>query len=89
MSIGTYIAVYFIFWWITLFIALPFAGKSQAESGEVTLGTVPSAPAHPKLWKVIGINTAISAAIFAIFVIAIEVFGLTFEQVQSLFWNAR
>ena len=40
-------ALYFILWWLVLFATLPFGLKTQEEHGEVTLGTVPSAPGRP------------------------------------------
>ena len=85
MGIGTYIAIYFIFWWITLFLVLPFFSRSQAEAGEVILGTVRSAPFQLKIWKIVLANTILCSIIFGGFYAAIEVFGLTFEDVQNLF----
>ena len=44
MGIGTGIAVYFIIWWMTLFVSLPFRMKSQLEEGEIVEGTEVAAP---------------------------------------------
>lgn len=85
MGVGTYIAIYFIFWWITLFLVLPFFGRSQADDGNITLGTVKSAPAHIKIWKIVLMNTILCSLVFGAFYVAAEVFGLTFEDFQSLF----
>lgn len=81
MGITTYLAIYFIMWWITLFLVLPFTGKSQAEAGEVVLGTVRSAPAELKFGRVIIINSIVASVMFAIFYIVVEVLGLNFEDI--------
>ncbi|MEW7006778.1 DUF1467 family protein [Lentilitoribacter sp. EG35] len=81
MGITTYLAIYFIMWWITLFLVLPFTGKSQAESGDVTLGTVKSAPSDPKFGRIIIINSIVASVMFAIFYITVEVFGVSFEDI--------
>ncbi len=33
MGFGTGVAIYFVVWWTTLFITLPFQMRSQADSG--------------------------------------------------------
>lgn len=81
MGITTYLAIYFIFWWITLFLVLPFSGKSQAESGEVVLGTVKSAPSQLKFGRIIIINSIVTSVIFIIFYIIVEVLGISFEDI--------
>ena len=44
MSATTAIAVYFIIWWLTLFVVLPWGVRSQHESGAISPGTEPGAP---------------------------------------------
>ena len=46
MSTPTIVAIYFIIWWVVLFMVLPFGVRSQDESGEVSPGTDPGAPAR-------------------------------------------
>lgn len=58
-------AVYFVVWWVTLFIMLPFAGRSQQDAGSVIPGTPASAPAKPEFLRVIIGTTLISAAVLA------------------------
>jgi len=38
MAFFTGFAVYFLIWWITLFIVLPYGNRSQAEDGSVVEG---------------------------------------------------
>jgi predicted secreted protein len=42
-------ALFFVVWWVTLFAVLPFGIRSQVESGHVTAGTEPGAPATPAM----------------------------------------
>ena len=81
MGFITYLAIYFIMWWVTLFLVLPFTGRSQAEAGEVVLGTVKSAPAELKFGRIIIINSIVASVMFAIFYIVVEVFGISFEDI--------
>ena len=46
MPLLTVAAIYFIIWWTVLFIVLPLGYRTQQEDGEVTIGTVESAPAR-------------------------------------------
>lgn len=66
MSLSLSIATYFIIWWLTLFMVLPFGVKTQEEDGNVVPGSVESAPAAPHILKKALITTIIAAIIFAI-----------------------
>lgn len=59
----TVFAFYFILWWLTLFCILPFGVRTQDEEGDVTLGTVGSAPAKNMIVKKMIITTIVSAVI--------------------------
>lgn len=83
MGITTYLAIYFIMWWITLFLVLPFSGKTQAETGEVTLGTVRSAPSEVKFGRVFILNSIVASVMFAIFYFVVEILGLNFEDILT------
>lgn len=56
-------AVYFILWWIVLFATLPFSLRTQDDEGDVTLGTVPSAPGRPHMLRAMIRTTIVSALI--------------------------
>lgn len=85
MGIGTYSAIYFIMWWISLFLVLPFSGKSQAEEGEVVLGTTKSAPANLKILRIVIMNSIVASVFFICFFLLVEVFGVTYEDFTGLF----
>jgi predicted secreted protein len=74
-------AVYFIIWWLTLFIMLPIGMRSQADENDVTLGTVESAPAHFRFWRVMLMTTVVAALINAVWWIASSYFGISIDSI--------
>lgn len=60
MSPGSYIAVYFIVWWICLFAVLPFGARSQTDDGVVVRGTDPGAPTQTRLLRTVLWTTGLS-----------------------------
>jgi predicted secreted protein len=66
MAITTILAIYFIIWWVVLFTVLPWGAHSQEESGEVTPGTDPGAPAVHRVWMKLLWTTVIASTVFAI-----------------------
>lgn len=75
MSVVTLLAIYAISWWITLFAILPLGVRSQLESGEITPGTEPGAPASPRVWRAVGITS----------LVAFPVSGLLYLFITSVF----
>ncbi|SOC45691.1 predicted secreted protein [Rhizobium subbaraonis] len=63
MPLFSLFAVYFIIWWVTLFAVLPFGLRTQAEENDVVPGTVESAPARFRGWRVVLITTVAAALI--------------------------
>ena len=63
MPFGSFIAIFFVVWWIVLFAVLPFGMRTQEEEGEVVLGTSPSAPANPHLVRTAIITTIVAAIV--------------------------
>lgn len=63
MGIATGIGVYFVVWWITLFMVLPWGNRPEEE---VQQGNVPSAPARPRLWLKAGVTTVLAAVFWLI-----------------------
>ncbi|MGC1922383.1 MAG: DUF1467 family protein, partial [Pseudolabrys sp.] len=70
MSTTTAIAIYFLIWWVTLFAVLPWDVRNQEESGEVTPGTDPGAPAIHRVWHKLGWTTLVATVIFGILYVA-------------------
>ena len=71
MSLLSAAAIFFIVWWVMLFAVLPFGVRTQEEDGSIVPGSVPSAPARFRLWRTAGINTLVSAVVFAVIYFAI------------------
>jgi predicted secreted protein len=78
MFIGSAIAVYFIFWWLTLFTVLPFAARTKTENAEVVAGSDTGAPESPNMRLLLGMTTILSAGVFGIFwlVYVMNIFNL-------------
>jgi predicted secreted protein len=84
MAVGSAIAVYFIIWWLTLFMVLPFGVRSQAEAGDVVPGTDPGAPILARMGRIAIINSLLAMVVFASFwaFYVLNVFDL--EMVRDL-----
>jgi predicted secreted protein len=65
MSVTFAVAIYLVIWWTVLFAVLPIGVRTQGEDGAVVPGTPESAPAAPRLLRVVILTTAISALVFA------------------------
>lgn len=65
-------AVYFIIWWLTLFMILPFGVRPQGDSSE---GHDPGAPVRPRIFTKMAINSVIAGVLWAI-VYAIDTYDL-------------
>lgn len=65
MAWTTWIAIYFIIWWVVLFAVLPWGVRSQHEAGDVPAGTDPGAPALPRLKAKVVWTTVASTLLFA------------------------
>ncbi|MFK0383186.1 MULTISPECIES: DUF1467 family protein [Rhizobium/Agrobacterium group] len=77
-------AVYFIVWWTVLFVVLPIGLRTQAEDGDVALGTVASAPAKFRGLRVLLMTTAISAFVCGIWYGASWWFGFTLDDLPRI-----
>jgi predicted secreted protein len=65
MSVTFGVAIYLVIWWTVLFAVLPIGVRTQGEDGVVVPGTPESAPAEPRLLRVVVLTTVISALVFA------------------------
>ncbi|ANG95668.1 hypothetical protein A8A54_03665 [Brucella pseudogrignonensis] len=85
MTIVSGVAMYFIFWWITLFALLPVGLRTQAEEKEVTLGTVASAPAKPRIGLAFLRTTFVATAIFCLYYYMTQVQGFGLDNIPHFF----
>jgi len=63
MKAGTWVAIYFVVWWLTLFVVLPIGVRSQQEAGEVTPGSEPGAPAKPNFVRILVLTSLLALAV--------------------------
>ncbi|MEL7430819.1 MAG: DUF1467 family protein [Pseudomonadota bacterium] len=77
-------AVYFVLWWLTLFIVLPYGNRSQAEEGVVIEGTDPGAPSQSRIWTKLFWNTVVSALVFAVYWWGSGYFGWEFSDIPLI-----
>jgi predicted secreted protein len=82
VGIGSAIAVYFIIWWLSLFLVLPWGVRSQHEDGSIAEGTDPGAPAFPRIGRKLIITTILAAFFFGVFLIVVNS-GLTLDMLPG------
>ena len=83
-TISTVLAIYFVLWWVTLFLTLPFGVRSQHEEGEGAPGTDPGAPIMARMGYKLIWTTVISAIIFGIGMWAYRAGYLSIERLSKL-----
>jgi predicted secreted protein len=89
MSIVSVIAIYFVVWWIVLFAVLPFGIRTQAEEGDIVLGSAHSAPMRPLLLRKALATTIVSAIIVFGFWVAVVRYGFDLEVLADLIFPVR
>ena len=68
MPLGSAFAIYFVFWWITLFAVLPFGVRTHEEAGTAPVpGQADSAPERTHWWPKIAWTTLVSGVLFCLF----------------------
>jgi len=83
-QISTAFAIYFVLWWLTLFLTLPFGIRSQHEDGVGAPGTDPGAPVATQMGRKLIWTTVISAVIFAVAWFAYQAGYLSIERLSKL-----
>ena len=83
-TISTLFAIYFVLWWIVLFLTLPFGVRSLHEDGGGAPGTDPGAPVVTRMGRKLIWTTIISAAIFALALLAHNAGYLSIERLSKL-----
>ena len=84
IQISTAIAIYFVIWWVTLFVTLPFGVRSQHEDGVGAPGTDPGAPILTRMGRKLIWTTIISAIIYGIAMVAYHAGYLSIERLSRL-----
>ena len=84
MSVMSAIALYFVIWFMTMFLILPFRLQTQGEAGEVVPGTPSSAPSDVQMWRKIKLVTYIATPAFLVIAGIIISEIITYEMIESL-----
>ncbi|MDC9701694.1 MAG: DUF1467 family protein [Alphaproteobacteria bacterium] len=80
MSWVSFLAIYFLVWWLVLLMVLPWGVRTQIESGKILPGTLGSAPESVKILRIIFITTVISG-----FICSLIYLGFANEWIDM--WN--
>ena len=83
-QISTAFAIYFVLWWVTLFVTLPFGVRSQHEDGGGAPGTDPGAPVLARMGRKLVWTTLLSAIVFAVGMAAYHAGYLSIERLSKL-----
>jgi predicted secreted protein len=84
MTLSFAIAIYVLIWWVVLFAMLPIGVRTQAEEGEVSLGTAESAPHRPRLLPKMLATTVVASVVFAAVYVIIVHRVITLDQIPFL-----
>jgi predicted secreted protein len=83
-TISTGFAIYFVLWWVTLFVTLPFGVRSQHEDGEGAPGTDPGAPVASRMGRKLIWTTLLSAVVYALAMAAYQAGLLNVERLSKM-----
>lgn len=82
--ISTWLAIYFVLWWVMLFVTLPFGVRSQHETGGASPGTDPGAPTISLMGRRLIWTTLLSAVVFGLALAAYQAGYLSIERLSKL-----
>ncbi len=65
---GSALAIYFLFWFASLFMVLPFGVRTHADNGEQhEIGHAESAPVNFNAWAIVRRTTLLSGGLFVLY----------------------
>lgn len=79
----SYLAIFFVIWWLVLFAVLPFGMRSQHEESDVVLGSERGAPVRFSALNKVLVTTAVTLCIFAVYYVLTVVLGYSFDDIPS------
>lgn len=85
MHFGSLLAIYFVVWWIVIFAVLPWGVRTQAEEGDVVMGTAASAPVRPRLVAKAIATSIVAAVVTGLIWLLIDYYGYGIEELADLF----
>ena len=83
-TVSTLFAIYFVVWWVTLFVTLPFGVRSQHEEGGGAPGTDPGAPVASQMGRKLIWTTIVATVVFVAFYALYASHAVTLEDLATL-----
>jgi len=80
MALTSAIAIFFIIWWLTLFVVLPWGNRDPDPEESRVHGADMGAPARPGMRRKLVVTTVLSVVFFAIFY-ALVTSGIGLEDI--------
>lgn len=84
MQYLTFFAIYFIIWWLTLFAMLPIGMRTQSEDNDVVNGTVKSAPARFRAFRVFLLTSVVAGLVFGCWYWLTQVMGIGPDSIPRI-----
>ena len=84
MTFLTGFAIYFVIWWVTLFLVLPYGNRSQAEAQDRALGTDPGAPVNARIGLKLIINSILAALVLGIYWLVTAYMGVGLSDLPTI-----
>lgn len=79
----SYLAIFFIIWWLVLFAILPFGIRPQQDE-EILLGVERGAPAQASMKKKVLATTLVALVLFTVYYVLTAVLGYSFDDIPSV-----
>ncbi len=65
-------AIFYIVWFVSLFVVLPFGVRTQSDEGEYVQGTSAGAPVNAKAGRIAALTTIVASATFFVVLLALR-----------------
>ena len=89
MNWVSFLALFFVTWWLVLFAVLPFGVKTQDDDGDVTMGTVPSAPRGPHMLRAVLWTTLVTVVLLGAFYGVTRGLGFGIDDIPHLYPDVK
>jgi len=84
MPIVTAIAIYFVVWWLSLFVVLPWGIRGQHEEGDVVRGSELGAPVRARMKRKVIQTTILAGLIWLIIFVVIKFELVSLDNIPFL-----
>ena len=80
----SFLAIYFVVWWVTLFAMLPIGVCAHDSSDPTVVATRGSAPDHPRMGLKVVLTTVVAAVLVALFYFLTGTLGLSVDDIPRI-----